>query len=127
MPVYGGTTESAQRLQRQPNLPLLPAAPEGVIAYLWLLDRAITDLYGVLAERLQTYTVLWGTAAFGAADTSIAVTFGSAMEDTNYVPLLVPSWNAATWYTSLGTGGFTVNASAAPGGGGGSVRWAALR
>ena len=127
MAVYGGTTELRTKLQRQPNLPILPTKEDQVLAYLASLDRAITDLYGRLAERLQSFVEIVDTTAFGAADTVVSVTFGSAVADDDYVVLATPDWNTKIWVTAVATSGFTLRVSDAPGGAGGTVRWAALR
>ena len=126
-PVYGGTVELQTRLPRQPNLPILPTSADQVLHYLSSLDRAIADLYGRLAERLQHFVEVVDTTPFGAADTVIVVTFGSALADNDYAILATPSWNTKIWITGIASGGFTINTSDAPGGGGGSVRWAAIR
>ena len=127
MPIYGGTTELQTRLQRQPNLPVLPTRPDQIIAYLTSLDRAIVDFYGRLAERLQHYVEVADTTAFGAATTTVAVTFGSDLSDTDYVVVATPGWNTKIWITSVATSGFTITVSDAPGGAGGDVRWAVIR
>ena len=127
MAVYAGTTEQATRLQRQPNLPVLPAQPDQIIGYLASLDRAIVDFYGRLAERLQHFVEIADTTPFGAADTVVAVTFGSSVADTDFVVVATPSWNTKIWVTGVAVSGFTLRVSDAPGGGGGSVYWAIIR
>ena len=127
MAVYGGTTELQTRLPRQPNLPVLPSQPEQILVYLTSLDRAIVDFYGRLAERLQQFVEIAESTTFGAADTSATVSFGSGLADADYVVVATPSWNTKLWVTSVATSGFTLNVSDAPGGGGGTVRWAVIR
>lgn len=68
-----------------------------------------------------------GTASFGAADTSKAVTFDGREDDTSYQIDLSPNWNAVLWWSAKTVTGFTINASAAPGGGGGTVDWGIKR
>ncbi len=128
MPAYGTAgSESTSRLPRMASLPALPKADPDLRGYGVFLDRAISDFYDTLAERLQFSIVLLGSASFGAAETTNAVSFGTDLEDADYTPLAIPSWNAVIWYTSLAVGGFTLNASAAPGGAGGTVKWVAIR
>jgi hypothetical protein len=127
MPVYGGTDELQTRLQRQPNLPVLPVQPGQVVVYLASLDRAIVDFYGRLAERLQHFVEVADTTTFGAADTVVAVVFSSALSDGEYVVTGTPSWNTKLWITGVATSGFTLRVSDAPGGAGGSVRWLVVR
>ena len=127
MPVYSGTTELETRLQRQPNLPVLPTQLAQVLGYLSALDRAIVDFHSRLAARVQQYIEIASTAAFGAATTSVAVSFGSSLADADYVVVATPGWNTKIWVTSLATSGFTITVSDAPGGGGGTVYWAVVR
>lgn len=126
MPVYSSTTELQTRLQRLPNLPDLPTRDDQILAYLVKLNQAINDFYGRLAERLQHFVEITDPSetAFGAADTSSVITFGSGLADDAYVVLTSPSWNTKIWVSAITTDGFTINASDAPGGGGGTVRWA---
>lgn len=127
MAVYAGTTELQTRLQRIPNLPIPPKNPDQVVSYLEALDRAIADFHDRLAERLQQFVEIASTTEFGAAETSVAVVFGTEVADDSYVVVATPGWDARMWVTAVSTAGFTLNASSAPGGAGGSVRWAVLR
>lgn len=127
MAVYSGTTELQTRLQRIPNLPILPREMEQVITYLEALDRAIADFHDRLAERLQQFVELASSTAFGAAETSVAVVFGTEVADDGYIVVATPGWDARIWVTGVTTAGFTLNASGAPGGAGSTVRWVVLR
>ena len=82
---------------------------------------------GEVVSLLQVISAARGETAVGAAETTVAVLFQSALEDADYVPLLVPSWNANLAVSGLAATGFTIVASAAPGGAGGTVRWVIVR
>ena len=128
MPVYGGTTtEQATSLQRRPNMPGLPQGQEHVLPYLEALDRAITDFYGRLSERLQFWDNNAGLATGVADATTVTVTFAGLEEDTRYIPVLISNWEAGGLHvTDLTTGGFTINASRSPVTDG-TVLWAVIR
>lgn len=127
MPIYGGTTERPWTLNRIPALPDLPSAEPEILNWIQAFDRAMADSIASVSRLVQAYVELSGLAAFGAAVTTLAIAFETPTADANYGVALTPSWNAATWYTGLATTGFTINASAAPGGGGGTVTWAVVR
>lgn len=115
------------RLRRRPAIPELPQNDDQVLQYLPGLDRAIVDMYNDIVELLQAHTALTDTAAFGAADTSIVVTFDSPLADDLYQPQLTPSWGTTAWVTDLTAEGFTINVGTAAGGVGGTVYWAVHR
>jgi hypothetical protein len=115
------------RLRRRPSMPDLPQRDDQVVLYLPQLDRAVVDIYGDLAELLQFHTALAGQATFGAAVTIVNVLFDSTLEDQLYQPTMTPSWDTRLWVTSILATGFTINASTAPGGAGGTVYWTVSR
>lgn len=141
----------AQTIGKLPNRPFLPLPPEqrrAVFARLqgtpqerglqdqvdalfyWahrFHDAIGTSFFDTLSKLLVFNTTNTGTAAFGAADTSKAVTFEGREPDTAYQLALSPNWNAALWWSAKTVTGFTINASAAPGGAGGSANWTVIR
>jgi hypothetical protein len=71
-----------------------------------------------------------GAAFTGTKRVPPAVGTGSTSHiepDGNYGIVVTPSWNASSWITAKATTGFTINFSAAPGGGGGTVDWILIR
>ena len=128
------TPTSPPGLRTNTVLPELPLGPADYQRYLIQLDAALRDLYADLAKRLQffvTNTSMFsetlGYVAFGAADTTIAVTFAAQEDDAAYAPLLVPSWLTTLSANSLATTGFTINAGTPPGGAGGAVIYIVAR
>jgi hypothetical protein len=70
-----------------------------------------------------------GAAFTGVKSPPIAgVALPSGAEpDANYSVVCTPQWNATCWVTAKATTGFTLNFSAAPGGGGSFVDWHLIR
>lgn len=90
-------------------------------------DALANTLWDTLAKVLVFGVSNTGSASFGAADTTNTVTFGGREIDTNYQIALSPSWNATVWWTAKSVTGFTITASVAPGGAGGTVDWTLAR
>ncbi len=109
------TPQNPTNLQLQPTYPRLPESLEQVIEWIAKFDAAGSRSYRDLAQRLQVWISQSGDADFGAATTSVAVTFGGNEPDTSYIVLLEPSWNTTFWITSKATTGFTINVNAAAG------------
>lgn len=134
-PVYSGTDQVSQGFKRVVQLPALPRrtfdAPsvtaDQMLSYLQDLDRSIIDIELEDRRRLQVFVNQRGSAAFGAADTAVAVAFESDEADSDYVVFFSPSWNTKVWYSAVASTGFTMNASDAPGGAGGTVKWMLAR
>lgn len=50
-----------------------------------------------------------GTVSLASSNSSVAVTFDSAMDDTNYVVAVEVDWQTSFWVTNKSTTGFTIN------------------
>lgn len=127
MPIYGATGETSPGFPRRPPLPTPPADPALVVPYLKQLDAAIVDSTDSERLRLQSYVSQFNATTFGAAVTSVAVTFGSAEPDADYMVVTQLAWNTKVWITSLASTGFTITVADAPGGSGLDIKWAVIR
>jgi len=58
-----------------------------------------------------------------SGDTSMAITFGTAMPDANYGVLALPDWNTTLYLSALAASGFTLAFGTAPTGTGHKVRY----
>lgn len=116
------------KLPETPSVETLRESPAALARHLVLLNRALQDMQETLSERLQGYLLLpMETAEFGVVDVDVDVVLAQPEKDVSYQPIFTPSWNAAIWYTDLTTTGFKINASVAPGGSGGEVKWTIAR
>ena len=116
------------RLPMRPILPLPPANDDDLLSWARAFhDELGVRLYESIARQLTFSVNNVGSASFGAADTSNAVAFEGREFDAGYRVTLTPSWNTKLWYSALAVTGFTINASDAPGGAGGTVVWTVIR
>lgn len=90
-------------------------------------EAVATTLWDTLAKNLVFIVSNTGSAVFGAAETSVVVTFLGRELDAGYQVFFTPSWDTRFWVTDKTMTGFTLHVSTAPGGGGGTVDWGVVR